>query len=283
MGDTLKSLLKELPGVPAILRTETYKHVRNEMALCFQQRRNHLFTQFLRVPRQLEALAGPVCDFLLPDCGGRSLRITLCGCSTGAEPYSIASVLLTRRPEVNFKIQAFDIDRKTLEKARTGVYTREEVTSSRMVNEVFIEDTFCSEENLYHVKPSVLNRVSFELTNVLDTDLADKAGLSDIVFAQNILFHLRRKEAVLAFNNICRILRPRAALFIDGMDLDLRHKLTETRRLEPLDYRIEEIHNEARVERGPAWPYEYWGLEPFSMSRKDWKRRYCTIFLKNTP
>jgi hypothetical protein len=75
-------------------------------------------------------------------------------------------------------------------------------------------------------------------------------------------------------------MQSRAALFVDGMDLGLRRKLTRIHGLEPLDYRIEEIHNEARRERGTAWPYEYWGLEPFSKSKRDWKRRYATIFLR---
>ena len=64
------------------------------------------------------------------------------------------------------------------------------------------------------------------------------------------------------------------------MDLSLRHTLTLRMGLSPLEYKIEAIHAEARRARGGGWPHIYWGLEPFSSARRDWKRRYATIFLK---
>jgi chemotaxis protein methyltransferase CheR len=281
MEESVRSLLKKIPGVPTILRTNTYRRFRYEMTLRFQERRNYLFTQFLRVPTQFDALVGPVIDFLLANRNGKSLSITVWGCSNGAEPYSIASALLRRRPELDFTIQAFDIDEQMLEKARGGTYTREEVLSGPTVDPAFVEETFHIEQTLYRVKPDISSCVRFGIKNVLDASLEKLARGSDIVFAQNFLYHLKPDTCKIAFNNICRLLCSKAAVFVDGMDLDLRLRLTKIQGLEPLDYRIEEIHNEARNERGSAWPYEYWGLESFTPSRMNWKRRYCTIFLKN--
>jgi len=62
--------------------------------------------------------------------------------------------------------------------------------------------------------------------------------------------------------------------------VSLRHALTRKNDLIPLEYKIEEIHNEARVTRSAGWPYSYWGLEPFSTSKREWQRRYSTIFMK---
>jgi len=280
LGETIQSALKKLPGVRRVLQTSTFKQLRYEAVLLIQERRNFLFTQFLRVPTQFDALVGPVIDFLVRGKSDASLKISVWGCSNGAEPYSIASVLICRRPELDFTIRAFDIDEQMLDKARTGTYAQTEVLRNPTVSAVFIEETFSHSGDLYQVKPAVRDRVSFEAMSVLHKDLANKAGKADIIFAQNFLFHFRPKTARLAFENICRLMQSRAALFVDGMDLGLRRKLTRTHGLEPLDYRIEEIHNEARRERGTAWPYEYWGLEPFSKSKRDWKRRYSTIFLR---
>jgi hypothetical protein len=105
-------------------------------------------------------------------------------------------------------------------------------------------------------------------------------GVADIVFAQNFLFHLKPSMSAKAFNNIATLLDRRAAFFIDGMDIGLRSRLTRKNNLVPLEYRIEEIHNEARRVRASGWPYQYWGLEPFTSTRKDWQRRYSTIFLR---
>jgi chemotaxis protein methyltransferase CheR len=281
MEESVRSLLKKIPCVPTILRTNAYRRFRYEMTLRFQERRNYLFTQFLRVPTQFDALVGPVIDFLLANRNGQSLSIIVWGCSNGAEPYSIASALLRRRPELDFMILALDIDEQMLEKARGGTYTREEVPSGPTVDTAFVEETFHIEQTLYRVKPAISSRVRFGIKNVLDANLEQLARGSDIVFAQNFLYHLKPDACKIAFNNVCRLLRSKAAVFVDGMDPGLRLRLTKIQGLEPLDYRIEEIHNEARNERGSAWPYEYWGLEPFTTSRMNWKRRYSTIFLKN--
>ena len=281
MEESVRSLLKKIPGVPRILRTNTYRRVRYEMTLRFQERRNYTFTRFFRLPTQFDALVGPVINFLLANRDRQSLSITVWGCSNGAEPYSIASVLLRRCPKLDFTIQAFDIDQQMLEKAGGGTYAREEVLSGSRMDTAFVEETFLVEQTLYRVKSAISSRVRFGIKNVLDTHLENMAKCSDIVFAQNLLYHLKPDACKIAFNNVCRLLRSKAALFVDGMDLDLRLRLTKIKGLEPLDYRIEEIHNEAKNERGSAWPYEYWGLESFTTSRMNWKRRYSTIFLKN--
>ena len=64
------------------------------------------------------------------------------------------------------------------------------------------------------------------------------------------------------------------------MDYDQRAALTRRARLRPLDYKIEQIHNDALSERAVGWPFGYWGLEPFSRYFIGWRRRYATIYLK---
>ena len=84
-----------------------------------------------------------------------------------------------------------------------------------------------------------------------------------------------------AFYNICSLLNNRAVLFVDGMDLDLREKLSRKMNLHPLQYKIEAIHKEAQNARAIGWPYNYWGLEPFNASRGDWQRKYATIYFSD--
>ena len=47
-----------------------------------------------------------------------------------------------------------------------------------------------------------------------------------------------------------------------------------------LEYLVEEIHNDARVDRGNAWAGSYVGRKPFTRSGRDWLRRQATIFYK---
>jgi chemotaxis methyl-accepting protein methylase len=278
MSPSTRSILQFIPGARRLSRGIDAS--RHRMTLLLAKRQNYVFTHFLRTPTQFDALVGPVLDHVRPARSAEPLRIALFGCSSGAEPTTIASQLAKRRPDVRFSIRAFDIEDAMVAKARSAAYTRDEVFSNKTLPASFVDSTFDVAGDAYAVKPAIASRVTFELGNALEADARAGAGQYDLVFAQNFLFHLKPADAEQAFEAIARCLAPRSALFVDGADLGMRTRLTETLGLEPLEFGIDAIHEEARVERGGAWPLVYWGLEPMSKTRADWKRRYATIFLK---
>ena len=277
----LRKLIKKLPGVTFLINTNTYKHFRHYVTLYSSERQNATFTLFLRLPTQFDALSGPVVDFLLSHGNSGKLKITILGCSNGAEAFSVASILKNHHPNLNFSIHGYDIVNEMIDKANSACYTEEEVFSNKMVTPSFVHQTFDVENGYYKIKPEITRLVHFSLGDALDPNLRNIIGDSDIVFAQNFLFHLKPKMAKKAFDNICRLLSHNGVLFIDGMDLSMRQRLTHINHLSPLNYKIEEIHNEARVGRTDAWPFVYWGIEPFLTVRKEWQRRYSTIFIKS--
>jgi chemotaxis methyl-accepting protein methylase len=258
-----------------------WKVFRNRVAQSIERRENSTFTGFLRLPSQFEALGGPVINFLTEPQPRLSLRIVVMGCSNGAEAYTIASILMTRSPGIEFQIDAYDINGDVIEKARSACYNADEVLNNKILTTEFIQSTFDIDHEIYRVKKDIALRVKFHIADVLSPSLASQAGYCDILFAQNFLFHLNRKDAVRAFDNLCGLMKTRAALFVDGMDLGLRQKWTRVQHLDPLDFRIEEIHNEARRARAAGWPDHYWGLEPFMTFTDDWRRRYATIYFKD--
>jgi chemotaxis methyl-accepting protein methylase len=241
---------------------------------------HHHYTCFYRSPLQLEALTGPVLDFLLQHHPSRQLDITVLGCSNGAEPYTIAACLMQYAPQVDFRIRASDIDAEMVLKAETGEYTENEVTKRGSAPAAFLDVAFDREGSSYRVKPSIRSRLSFQRMSITD-DALTATGPSDIVFAQNIFFHIEPDLVTRAFQNVYRIMKPSSALFVDGMDLDMRESLTRSLNLIPLDYRVHEIHEEARKHTGASWWRYYWGCEPYSRFVKNPLRRYATIFLKN--
>jgi chemotaxis methyl-accepting protein methylase len=255
---------------------------RHRVAQTIELRANSTFTGFLRLPSQFVALSGPVLDFLARQQRGSPLCIVVMGCSNGAEAYTIASVLLARSPGIEFRVDAYDIDGDIVTKARSACFHADEVLNNKILTPEFVQTTFDIQNGTYRVKKDIAARVRFHIADVLSPDLATRVGRCDILFAQNFLFHLNRKDAHRAFDNLCELLNLRAALFVDGMDLGLRQKRSRARRLVPLEFRIEEIHNEARRARAAGWPDHYWGLEPFKTFTRDWQRRYATIYLKDT-
>ncbi|MDX2086933.1 MAG: CheR family methyltransferase [Kofleriaceae bacterium] len=234
----------------------------------------HTYTCFYRSPGQLEALVGPVLAWLAPT----QLNIHVFASSTGAEPYTIASVLARHAPALDFHITASDLHEEMVDLARTAIYPVRDVLR-RAPPATFLADTFERYGDSYRVRSELRTRVRIQRADLLDPAVADQVDPADIVFAQNVFCHLSPAQTRLAFRHVTRCLRPRAALFIDGMDLDLREELTSARGLIPLDFKIREIHGEARGHIGDRWWNYYYGLEPYLRWHPNSARRYGTIFL----
>jgi len=181
-------------------------------------------------------------------------------------------------------VRAYDLDGECLTKAKRGRYTPQEVFQTDLSGRAtttpdFADATFDIEDGSYVVKSDLRNLVDFNWADALDPNLKEHIGTSDIVYAQNVLLHLRPRDAKRAFRNTCLLLNPKAALFIAGIDLHLLQEQTRKHGLVPLQYKIGEIYGEMRAYSG-GWPWNYHAREPFMTVRDEWPRRYCTIFLK---
>jgi hypothetical protein len=267
--------------VRALIDSYPVRALQHGLVLRLEPRRAAFtFTRFLRLPHQYDALAGPVLDHLRPDTLGRPLDIVAIGCSIGAQPYSAASTLLARRPDLRFTIRGFDIDPAVVARAEAGRFTEREVRAQPAATDAFIAATFDRDGDAYVVKPAIRAHLRFAVADALDPALPERVGPVDVLCCQNVLVNLPRRMAQRAFRNVVRLLRGRAVMLVDGMDLDLRARLTREAGLAPLDWQIREIHEEARALHGQAWPWHYWGIEPFSTRHRDWRWRYATVFLK---
>ena len=272
--------LSRFPPVQALLHTRWAQSLRHALAVRFEPRRDYKFTRFMRLPTQFDALAGPVLDFLAPAGIERPLEMVNVGCSLGAQPYSTASVLLRRRPDVTFRIRGYDLSPDMITQARAGRYRERDVFATPTISPDFVAATFDRDAHDYVVKPEIAGHVTFDVADALDPNLAARVGTADIVRCENLLVNLPVTAARRAFANVLTLLRPRAVILLDGVPLDMRSALTRRHGLQPLDYEIEKIHDEARALHGSAYPWHYWGLEPFDATRRHWRRRYATIFLK---
>jgi len=270
---------KKIPAIRSLMKTAAWRTFRYKVTLLSGPRSNYHFTRFLRMPSQYEALAGPVLDRVLENGTAKELRIAVIGCSTGAEAYSISSVLLNRRPGLAFTIHAADIEPACVNKAISAFYTPEEVLSDGIATREFISETFDRVNGQYLVKDTLRAPVHFAVANVLDAGLLDRIGPCDIVYVQQLFIHLERKQVTEGFKNIHGLMKPGAALFIAGIDLDLLVALTRAYNLVPCTFKAQEINDEIEAV-ADGWPYIYWGREPFMTVKKDWQRRYSTIFFR---
>ena len=255
------------------------RHIKHWLILKTAPRKNRVYTQFYRFPHQYRALVEKVVPKLIE--GGRGpMKIVVFGCCSGAEPISLAAVLRKNFPELDFHISAYDIVPEVIERAQDPTYSREEVYQGPFVTEEFVRENFVAEGDRYRVKPEIMATITFAVGDLLERAFMADLGKFDLVFAQNVLFHLPATNARLAFANLNLLLQPGSALFINGMDVDMRVKLTRKFYLDPVEYLIEEIHNDARVDRGSGWASAYWGRKPFSRASREWIREHCTIYSK---
>lgn len=237
---------------------------------------SHTYTCFYRSPAQLAALTGPVLDYLRSP----EVSINIFAGSNGAEAYTMASELIARRPDINFSILASDLHQEMVDKASAATYTLDEITQGLEVPAEFIERTFDKLGDRYVVKPHIRSKVKFVQADLLDPELPQRFPPADIVVAQNVLFHMPPDLARSAFESILRFLKPRAALFLDGMELDMRVELTKRAKLKPLQFRLREIYEYSRRHIPENWWDIYYGNEPYFPFSKDKLHRYGTIFLK---
>jgi chemotaxis methyl-accepting protein methylase len=276
-------------STPLVSRAKRYLRgltdpIRYRLKVRFQPRQNHIYTQFHRFPRQYEVLVDHVLPALLAERRApkdQPIEIAVFGCCSGEEVYTLAYVLATRAPALPIRIRGYDIVPELIAQATRASYAREHVSAGPFVTDAFVKGLFDTDGDTCTVKPELASVASFAIGDVTDATFMDGLPRSEFVFAQNLLFHLPRPLARRAFQNLVNVLRSGGTLFVNGMDTDMRATLTRQYGLEPVEQRIAEIHEDARVDRGAHWANSYWGREPLKMSR-DWVRKYCTIYRKKS-
>lgn len=148
-------------------------------------------TDFFREPKHFEFLQ----EVALPEfehSGRKRITIWSAGCSTGAEPYTIAITLreyFAGRSMPEVKILATDIDTQVLRRGEEGIYSYNEVDTIdiELLRRYFKRGTG-ENEGFFKVKDSVQNMISFRRLNLLD-DTYPMRGRFDIIFCRNVIIY----------------------------------------------------------------------------------------------
>lgn len=118
------------------------------------------------------------------------IRIWSAGCSTGEEPYSLA--ILTLEAETghfaNVKIDATDINKKVLEIAKAGVYSKKSLAFRKTPKEWLVR-RFHESPNTYSIRDEIKAMVNFCHLNLLDKNLGVEQEKYDVIFCRNVLIY----------------------------------------------------------------------------------------------
>ncbi|WP_170915111.1 CheR family methyltransferase [Enterovibrio nigricans] len=172
-------------------------------------------TQFFREKHHFDFLS----DVLVPEWKQnkqKRIRLWSAGCSTGEEPYTIASILAAGGmlgPNYDCKILATDLDTQVLDVARNGTYGIDvtKVIPEKMLRHGFIRGRGKKHE-LLKAKPLLQNAISFKQLNL--TMPWPHKGPLDVIFCRNVMIYFEKDMQQQLIFRFWEMLRSGGVLFI---------------------------------------------------------------------
>jgi chemotaxis protein methyltransferase CheR len=141
------------------------------------------------------------------------LRLWSAGCSIGAEPYSLAAVILKHWPQAlnaDVKILATDVDRKALEKAQSGRYDAALV--SKEVPDAFKTFFRPVGNQEFEVAPELKRLVTVRPLNFARQ--WPVKGPFQAVFCRNVVIYFDRTLTDQVWHRFSRVIEPGGTLYI---------------------------------------------------------------------
>ena len=177
-------------------------------------------TDFFREPKHFKYLE----QFLLPDLlkkgtagGSGAFQFWSAGCSTGAEPYSLAMLLnefAICNPGFRFEILATDISQRVLEEALTGIYTESMVAPIPVaMRRKYLLKSKDSQKQKVRIVPQLRKKIVFGRLNFIADDLGLRR-MMDVIFCRNVMIYFDRPTQEQVVNRLCRYLNPGGHLFV---------------------------------------------------------------------
>lgn len=148
----------------------------------------------------------------LPTQYHRILRVLSVPCSSGEEPYSIAMTLLKAGLTPNqFQIDAVDISKRSLDKAREAAYSP---NSFRVKNLEFQNLYFTKVGNKYHLHDLVRTAVNFMQGNLVAPNFTNGKNPYDVIFCRNVLIYFDDAARAKAIGTLNSLLKNEGLLFL---------------------------------------------------------------------
>ena len=224
---------------------------------------------------------------------GADLDIAVLGCSKGAEVYSIIGALRQARPDLNIKVCGVDISAEILEFAKEGTYSlsgsdhqtardQRGMSIFERVTPIEMGVMFDRQGDQLKVKPWLKEGIRWHCGSVDDPSLPTVLGPQDIVVANRFLCHMQPASAERSLRNVARLVKPGGYLFASGVDLDVRAKVAKELGWESITEMMKEVYEGDRT-LSDAWPTEYYAIEPFRATQRDWTTRYSSAFRTRPP
>ncbi len=147
---------------------------------------------------------------ILPELARKKiLRFWSAGCANGEEAYSIAIAVLETLPNCVFSVYATDIDEDSLEKAREGVYSKEQLKNlSLELREKYFEKV----GEQFRVRDTVKRHVKFRKHDLTSQEPITK--YLDAIFCRNVMIYFTEEQKEKVLRDFYEALNPGGYLII---------------------------------------------------------------------
>ncbi len=168
-------------------------------------------TWFFRDKKPFDFVSKYVSNEWLPSNFNNILNVLSIPCATGEEPFSLAMTLLDMGLSYQqFNLDAIDINKQVLSKAKLGFYTN---NSFRQKPFDYRDKYFQEVENGYQLTQKIRQKVNFQYGNILEP-LFLNTQKYDLIFCRNLLIYLDDSARKKALNVLERLLKSEGFLFV---------------------------------------------------------------------
>jgi len=174
-------------------------------------------SEFYRNPEQWKLMDEQIIPELIKKFG-KNLKIWSAACSTGDEPYSLVMAFSKHLPLNNIRINATDLDKQVIAKAKTGLYSEKSIAA---VPEEFKRKYFTKVGPSYKIADEIKSRVDFKEHNLLkDTYPTD----CNLIVCRNVLIYFTEEAKDEVFRKYYRSLASGGVLFIGSTEQIINYK-----------------------------------------------------------
>ncbi|HON57005.1 MAG TPA: protein-glutamate O-methyltransferase CheR, partial [bacterium] len=182
-------------------------------------------TSFFRNADVFYLLKDSILNEVIKNSEDNCIRILSAGCSTGAEPYSIAMLLneYLQRNNLNYsvKILGVDIDKEALSIAENAVYNQRVVLLNNYDSQLIAKYFKIDSANNYIVSDEIKKMVSFRYLNILNAEFPVEF---DMIFIKNILIYFDDEQIDRLIKKMYRMLKNRGYLFTTSTEFKLDYE-----------------------------------------------------------
>ena len=168
-------------------------------------------TYFFREPQQFDVFASHILPRVLERNRSREIKVWSAACSTGEEPYTIASILKESALGVQARIFGSDISDAALESARKGIYSS---YATRIIPPNYLKKYFRGRGDSFVLDEGIRNSVKFLNVNLIDEKQVRAIRDVDVIFCRNVLIYFDDKSKRKAVSLMYDALAPDGFLLV---------------------------------------------------------------------